>query len=262
MIYPMTTTVGDEFGGRVALVTAAAGKGIGQATARRLAAGGAQVVVTDVHERRTKEVAAAIAADYPDAKILGHPMDAGDRAQIDSVVATVSRQLGPIQILVNNAAVNVIGPIFDYDPDNWDWAVRVNLSGPWYLCRAIMPLMRDSGGGVIVNVSSYAPDVGGKGMESPYAVTKGGLNVLTRSCAHEGGPHGIRAVAVSMGVVRGTKFVDDHPELLEDPDTHGVLGDLPTAPEIAETIAFLASDRARHITGEIVNVAAGSYMRA
>jgi 3-oxoacyl-[acyl-carrier protein] reductase len=262
MIYPMSTTVGDEFGGRVALVTAAAGKGIGQATARRLAAGGAHVVVTDVHERRTREVAAAIAADHPDTRVIGYPMDAGDRGQIDSVVAAASRELGPIQILVNNAAVNVIGSIFDYDPDNWDWAVRVNLSGPWYLCRIIMPLMRDAGGGVIVNVSSYAPDVGGKGMESPYAVTKGGLNVLTRSCAHEGGPHGIRAVAVSMGAVRGTKFVDDHPELFDDPDTRGVLGDLPTAPEIAETIAFLASDRARHITGEIVNVAAGSYMRA
>ncbi|HSS11467.1 MAG TPA: SDR family oxidoreductase, partial [Acidimicrobiales bacterium] len=138
----MATIDGDEFGGRVALVTAAAGKGVGQATARRLAAGGAQVVVTDVHERRTREVAAAIAADNPHTTVVGYPLDAGDRGQIDSVVDTVSRELGPIQILVNNAAVNVVGSIFDYDPDNWDWAVRVNLSGPWYLCRVIMPLMR------------------------------------------------------------------------------------------------------------------------
>jgi 3-oxoacyl-[acyl-carrier protein] reductase len=249
----------DEFHGRIALVTGAAGAGIGQATARRLAAGGARVVVTDIHERRTHEVAARLADEFPATTVLGVPMDAGDRDQIDAAVAQVADTLGPVQILVNNAAVNVVGSIFDYEPEHWDWCVRVNLSGPWYLCRAVMPLMRDAGGGVIVNVSSYAPDVGGGGTEAPYAITKGGLNVLTRSCAHEGGPHGIRAVTVAMGVVTGTKFVDDHPELLEaSPSPTGQYSD---AASVAEAIAFLASDRARHITGEILNVAAGAYMR-
>ncbi|HZP31508.1 MAG TPA: SDR family NAD(P)-dependent oxidoreductase [Acidimicrobiia bacterium] len=251
----------ERFDGRVALVTGAAGKGVGQATARRLAAGGARVVVTDVHERRTREVAAAIAADFPGTTVVGLPMDAGDRAQIDDVVATVDDTLGPVQILVNNAAVNVVGSIFDYDPADWDWCLRVNLSGPWYLCRAVMPLMRDAGGGVIVNVSSYAADVGGAGMEAPYAITKGGLNVLTRSCAHEGGPFNIRSVAVSLGIVKGTKFIDDHPEILERGDTTGPLGSFADATEVAEAIAFLASDRARHITGDILNIAAGAYMR-
>ena len=166
-----------------------------------------------------------------------------------------------VQILVNNAAVNVVGSIFDYDPENWDWCLRVNLSGPWYLCRAVMPLMRDAGGGVIVNVSSYAPDVGGAGIEAPYAITKGGLNVLTRSCAHEGGPFGIRAVTVATGIVTGTKFIDDHPEILDGPGARGPLGTFATADSVAEAIAFVASDRARHITGEILNVAAGAYMR-
>jgi NAD(P)-dependent dehydrogenase (short-subunit alcohol dehydrogenase family) len=252
---------GAEFGGKVALVTAAAGKGVGQATARRLAAGGANVVVTDIHARRTAEVAGAIAADYPDVTVLGLPLDAGDRNQIDGVVAQVTGALGPVQVLVNNAAVNVIGSIFDYRPEDWDWVMRVNLSGPWYLCRTVMPLMREAGGGVIVNVGTYAPDVGGNGIEAPYAISKGGLNVLTRSCAHEGGPYGIRSVCVSMGMVRGTKFIDDHPELLERPDALGPLGTLPTADEIADVIAFLASDRAAHITGEIMNVAGGAYMR-
>jgi NAD(P)-dependent dehydrogenase (short-subunit alcohol dehydrogenase family) len=252
---------GSEFGGRVALVTAAAGKGIGQAIARRLAAGGATVVVTDVHPARTQRVADEIAADHPGATVVGHPMDAGDRDQIDAVLTDVTRELGPVRILVNNASINVMGPIYDFDPADWDWCVRVNLSGPWYLCRRIMPLMRDAGGGSIVNIGSYAPDVGGFGLEAPYAITKGGLNVMTRSCAHEGGPHGIRANCISMGLVAGTKFVDDHPDVVAMPGMLGPLGALPNTADIAETAAFLASDRARSITGEIVNVAGGSYMR-
>ena len=250
-----------EFGGRVALVTAAAGAGIGQAVARRLAAGGAHVVVTDVHERRTQEVAEAIANDYPDVRVAGYAMDASDRQRIDAVVADVGRTLGPIQILVNNAAINVVGSIFDYDPQDWDWCVAVNLSGPWYLCRVTMPVMRDAGGGVIVNMSTYAPDVGGGGVEAPYAVTKGGLNALTRSCAIEGGPHGIRVNAVSMGVVSGTKFIDDNPQIGERLLPQTPLGSHATTADIAEATAFLASDRAAHVTGEILNVAGGIYMR-
>src|SRR5271166_6782233 len=182
-----------EFAGRVALVTAAAGKGIGQAVARRLAAGGARVAVTDIHPGRTETVTAQIAADYPAATVAGYPLDAGDRDQIDAVVDAVTASLGPVQILVNNAAVNVVGSIFGYDPADWDRVVRVNLTGPWYLCRQVMPLMRDAGGGAIVNVSSNAADEGGGfGQEPVYAITKAGLNAMTRACAHDGGPYNIR----------------------------------------------------------------------
>ena len=250
-----------EFEGRVALVTAAAGRGIGQATARRLAAGGADVVVTDIHARRTEKVAAAIAADHPAVRVLGLPLDGGDAAGIERVVAEVHERLGPVRILVNNAAINVVGSIFDYDPKDWDWAMAVNLTGPWHLCRATMPAMRDAGGGAIVNVSSYAADVGGFGREGPYAVTKSGLNALTRSCAHEGGPYGIRCNAVSTGVVTGTKFIDDNPEIAERLLPQTPLGEHATAASVAESIAFLASDRARHVTGEILNLAGGAYMR-
>ncbi|MCV7235222.1 SDR family oxidoreductase [Mycobacterium branderi] len=245
----------------MALVTAAAGLGIGQAVARRLAHGGARVVVTDIHERRARDVTKAMGVDYPGAEIVGCPMDAGDRGAIDAVVDRVLEKFGAVDILVNNAAVNVLGSIFDYEPADWDRVMDVNINGPWYLARRVLPSMREHGRGVVINIGSYAPDVGGAGMETPYAVSKGALNTLTRCLAHEGGPYGIRANTVSMGMVEGTKFMMDHPELRQRHDSLGPLGSLPDKNEIAELVAFLASARAAHITGEIVNVSGGAYMR-
>jgi 3-oxoacyl-[acyl-carrier protein] reductase len=250
-----------EFDKAVVLITAAAGLGIGQATARRFARGGARVVVTDIHERRTNQVTEAIATDHPGTEVLGYAMDAGDRGHIDAVVEKVVERFGAIDILINNAAVNVLGAIFDYDASNWDRVMDVNINGPWYLARRVLPIMRAKGSGVVVNVSSYAPDVGGGGMETPYAVSKGALNALTRCLAHEGGPHGIRANTVTTGIVDGTKFVMDHPELRDRPDAMGPLGSIPGKDDIAEVIAFLASSKATHITGETVNVSGGAYMR-
>jgi NAD(P)-dependent dehydrogenase (short-subunit alcohol dehydrogenase family) len=123
-------TDANEFEGEVVLVTAAAGLGIGQATVRRLAAGGADVVVTDIHPGRTAKVAKAIREDYPDSEVLGIPLDAGDRDQIDAVVAAVVEAFGRIDILVNNAAVNIIKPVFDCDPEDWDRVMAVNINGP------------------------------------------------------------------------------------------------------------------------------------
>jgi NAD(P)-dependent dehydrogenase (short-subunit alcohol dehydrogenase family) len=254
----------NEFTGKVALVTAAAGLGVGQAVARRLVAGGAAVVVTDSHSRRTAEVAERIAADFPDARVLGLCLDVGDLAQIDSVVADVARQLGPVQILVNNAAVNWAGPIWDYPLDRWTRTMDVNLTGAWYLCRQTMRGMRAVGGGSIVNITSGAVETGGGfGVEPVYAITKGGMETLTRAVAHDGGPFGIRANSVSVGIVADSKFILDHPDQAERS-----LGDLPlgkhvVARDVAEAVAFLVSDeRAGSITGDILSVNAGGLMRS
>jgi len=139
--------------------------------------------------------------------------------------------------------------------------LAVNLSGPLLGMKHAAPAIARAGGGSIVNITSVAPEVGGAGIESPYAATKGGVDVLTRACAHEGGPWRIRANSVGMGLVTGTKFVDDHPELLTRPDAMGPLGALPSASDIAEAAAFLASDRAAFITGEKLSVSGGAFMR-
>ncbi|MDT3441907.1 MULTISPECIES: SDR family NAD(P)-dependent oxidoreductase [unclassified Pseudofrankia] len=252
-----------EFGHRVALVTGAAGQGIGRAVAARLVSGGAHTVVADVHPARIERVVAELSAQAPEGiRVLGKLLDVADLAAIDTVAKEIAEELGPIRVLVNNAAYNIMAPIWDYRPQDWARVMDTNVTGPWYLSKVAMTQMRAAGGGVIVNISTVAPDCGGMGLEGPYAVSKGGLNALTRSCAHEGGPYGIRANNVTMGLVLGTRYADvHHPDLVAEAIAASPMNALPHAVDIAEAVAFLASDRARFITGETLNVAAGQFMR-
>lgn len=252
----------EDLHGRIALVTGAAGEGIGKAIATRLAADGATVIVTDSHARRAEEVAASI-SDACGGRAIAMPLDVGAREQIVEVTDRVAETVGPISILVNNAAYNILGSIFDYDPADWDRVMNVNLNGPWMLSRQVMRQLREKKmPGVILNVSTYAPDVGGEGIEAPYAVSKGGLSVLTRSCAHEGGPFGIRANTLSMGMITGTRFTDAlHPDMKVAEVAKSPLGRLAHVTDIVEAAAFLISERAANITGETLNVAAGTHMR-
>jgi NAD(P)-dependent dehydrogenase (short-subunit alcohol dehydrogenase family) len=249
------------FAGRVAFVTGAAGRGLGQAIARRLATGGAAVAVTDVHERRTREVTEAIARDTG-APVVGIPFDVGDWHGAERVVAQAAEALGPIDILVNNAAVNVVGSIVDYDSETFERLITANLTTPWYLCQLVFPGMRKAGGGSIINISSVAGLSGGSRMEPPYAAAKAGLHEITRGLALAGGPHNVRANAVTMGVVTGTRFIDElNPQIAIDELPKVPLGRHANVEEIVDTVEFLASDRARFITGEILNVAGGYVIR-
>lgn len=252
-----------EFRGTVALITAAAGHGVGRAVARRLAQGGAHVVVTDVHEKRTAQVAAAIAADNPDSTVLGVPLDVGDIGAIDRALTDVLERLGHVDILVNNAAVNWAGPIWDYPLERYERTFAVNVTGPWYLARQVMPGMRRAGAGSIINISSgVVQDGGGFGTEPVYAMTKGALETMTRALAHDGGPHGIRVNTLSVGIVGDSKFMVDHPDQLQRSLPMIPLGKHVLAANVAEAAAFLASpSRSAMITGDILSVNGGVAMR-
>jgi len=247
-----------ELAGRVALVTGGAGDGIGSATCLRLAREGAAVVVVDEHERRTKETAERIAAETG-AEVLGLPGDIADRTRMDAVLEEARAVLGPIDVLVNNAAVNVLGEVVDLSPEEWDRVVDVDLSACFYLIHATLPAMKDLGRGAIVNVSSAAAWVG-SGREAPYAASKAALHSLTRSVAFEAGPSGVRCNAVATGIV-WSKFVRKYEERLQPELARTPLRRFGDPEEVAELISFLVSERSAFITGEVLNISGGWYMR-
>ena len=240
-------------------MTGAAGGGIGRATAHRLLTEGASVVVTDVHERRTDETVGAFVEEFGQDRVMGSLMDAGDRAQIDATLAAARERFGIVDVLVNNAAVNALKPVGEMAPEEWDWAIGVNLSGPWYLCRSVLPAMVDQGWGSIVNVTSVAGWIHGTN-EGPYAGAKAALHQLTRTIATEYGPSGVRCNGVAPGVIH-TWFVDTKaPQLLEEADRTPVRR-LGTPDDIAAVVAWLVSDESSFVTGETVNASGGWYMR-
>jgi NAD(P)-dependent dehydrogenase (short-subunit alcohol dehydrogenase family) len=247
-----------ELTGRVALVTGGAGDGIGSATCLRLARGGASVALVDEHERRTKEVAERVAAETG-AAVLGLAGDIADRARMDEVLAAAQAQLGPVDVLVNNAAINVLGDVADLAPADWDRVIAVDLSACYYLIHSLLPGMMERRCGSIVNVSSVAGWVG-SGREGPYAAAKAALHSLTRSVAFEAGPHGVRCNSVATGII-WSKFVRRYQERLAPEAERTPLRRFGEPAEVAELIAFLASERSAFITGETINISGGWYMR-
>ena len=244
--------------GHVALVTGAAGDGIGKAVARKLATGGAAVMVTDIHERRTAETAEALRAEFGD-RIQGFVYDVADRDRADEILEEVSRHWGPVDILVNNAAENVLAPIAEYKFSDWERGIDVNLTGCFHLIQRALPAMMKKGWGSIVNVTSVAAWLAGGGREGPYAASKAALHSLTRSVAWEAGPHGVRCNAVAPGIIH-SKFVDKYKSDFEREIEKTPLRRIGDAEEVADVVAFLVSEESSFVTGEIINVSGGWYM--
>lgn len=255
---PANPSPARELDGRVALVTGAGGSGCGRAIARRLAREGANIIALDTHERRARKVATDIEGEFG-VKAVTCVADIADRANLDVALAAASMAIGPVDILVNNAAINVQGSIFDYSPDDFDKVLAVDLTACWYLIRQTIGGMRDRGFGSIVNISSIAGYMGGGGVEAPYAAAKAGLHDLTRGVALEGGPHNIRCNALALGLVR-TPFIEKDLEFYEPHIARTPLRRLADPDEIAEVVLFLVSQRSSFITGEIVNVSGGYFL--
>ncbi len=250
-----------DFENRVALVTGGAGAGIGSHTVRRIARDGGAVAVVDIHERRCRSVAEQVAQETG-ARVLPFPGDIADRERMKAVVSEIESSLGPIDVLVNNAAENVLAPIREFTMKDWDRVLDVDLTAPFHLTRLLLPGMIERRRGAIVNISSIAGWLGdaNEGREAPYASAKAALFSLTRSVAFEGGPFGVRCNAVAPGLI-WTKFVARYADQFQPEVDRTPLRRYGQPEEVAELVAFLASDRSAFITGEAINISGGWYMR-
>ena len=252
----MTDAV-DPPAGRVALVTGAS-RGIGRATALALAAGGARVAVGYASDSDAAgETVAAIAAAGGTA--LPIAMAVEDRASVDRGFDAIERELGAVEILVNNAGVTGDGLIVRMTDEQWDRVLNINLSGAFHTIRRALPKMMRSRFGRIINVSSVVAHVGGPG-QANYSASKAGLLGLTRSVARELASRSITANVVAPGPIATAMTEAMGPAWLETVSGLVPLGRPGTPDECAAAVAFIASDAAGYITGALIPVDGGLGM--
>jgi 3-oxoacyl-[acyl-carrier protein] reductase len=250
-----------DLSGRVALVTAAAGVGIGQATARLLAERGASVVVSDVSERRALTTADAI-AEETGSVVIGRRLDVTDETVVDAVVADVIDMLGGIDILVNNAGTSAPALLWETTTESWRRVVDVCLTGAFFTMRAVLPHMIEHRSGSIVNIASTEAWTSRTPGNTAYHASKAGLLALTRSTAAQAGPYKVRINCVAPGLTPNSALAKVIPErYLREMAEEIPLGEPSTPEDIADAVLFLAGDGSRSITGETIAVCGGSAMR-
>ncbi len=240
--------------GKVVLVTAAAGTGIGSSTARRALVEGADVVVSDYHERRldqTRDELAGLGLGRVGAVVC----DVTSTEAVDALIARSVEQMGRLDVLVNNAGLGGQTPVVDMTDEEWDRVLNVTLTSVMRATRAALRYFRDvPHGGVIVNNASV---LGWRAQhsQSHYAAAKAGVMALTRCSAIEAVEFGVRINAVSPSIARH-KFLEktSSSELLDRLSSDEAFGRAAEPWEIASTIAFLASDYASYLTGEVISV--------
>jgi 2-hydroxycyclohexanecarboxyl-CoA dehydrogenase len=242
-----------------AIVTGAA-RGIGNAIAARLAEAGMAVALCDLDGASAASAAAKLAAEGR--RAVGVPLDVSDGAAVRAAFERVARELGPVDVLVNNAGIDVIGPFVESREETWDRLIAVNLKGTLLCCRAALDGMIARGDGRIVNLGSDAGRVGSSG-EAVYSATKGGVIAFTKTLAREVARHNIRVNCVCPGPTDTALLgqVAEYSAKLREGLARAIpLRRIGQPDEIAAAVAFLVSDDARYVTGQTLSVNGGLTM--
>jgi 3-oxoacyl-[acyl-carrier protein] reductase len=266
--------------GKVALVTGGS-RGLGRQDCMTLASLGADVVVTDILIESDPELDKAVEASesilanvmqsqgaiYTERTVAdiiaigrrasAYKMDVTNREQVAEVIGKVMTEYGRIDILINNAAtLDHVGPIERQQDNLWDRDVRVNLTGAFNVTKAVFPHMKANNFGRVIFMASVAGTLGGYGQAS-YAATKASVIGLGKTIALEGGRYGITSNIIAPGVIGTEAFQMGNPEINERIVKRTVFRKPGEPQDISNTIAFLCSDEARYITGQVLHVAGG-----
>jgi 3-oxoacyl-[acyl-carrier protein] reductase len=247
-----------DFKGKTALVTGAS-RGIGRAIALALARGGANLALNYAGNEAAAQEALKLVLEAGAPKAKLYRFDVADPAACNAAIESVLADLGGLDVLVNNAGIAIDQLVMRLKDEDWDRQLRVNLTGNFNLIRAVTRPMMKARRGAIVNLTSVVGEMGNAG-QAAYAAAKAGQIGLTKSVARELASRNIRVNAVAPG------FIDtDMTAGLPDAAKTKMLAEIPlarlgTAEDVANAVAFLASDQASYVTGEVLRVNGGMYM--
>lgn len=241
---------------KVAIVTGA-GRGIGRAIVEKLAAEGAWVVISDIDEGSVRETAAALGG-----KSVGLRTDGTSKETAAAMVREVMERRGRVDVLVNNAGWDKLQPFLESAESDWEKVIVINLYGTLHCCKAVLPVMVAQGYGKAVNIASDAGRVGSSG-EAVYSATKGGIIAFTKTLAREMARHSINVNCVCPGPADTPLFAEfgvEYPKLREALRNAIPFRRLARPDDVANAVAFLASDEAEYITGQTLSVSGGLTM--
>jgi len=245
--------------GKVAIVTGSS-RGIGRAIAFSLARRGVNVVINYLQNRQKAEEVVSYIRDNFSSKVISFQADVSNSETVNRMIEETIKEFGRIDILVNNAGKNFMKSILDISEEQWDRVLDINLKGVFNCSKSVFKIMRKQLYGRIINITSISGMRGGFSGDVDYSAAKAGIRGFTMALARITAPYGITVNAVAPGYIRTDAAKDVFKEKLEMLIKTIPMNRLGTPEEVAEMVAFLASEAASYITGEVINVNGGVYM--